>query len=250
MAIFSVNQVRQLYVVNSVVDYQSTSLPSAAGAIRMQTQGGYMWFDHYGPAGLTRSDIINLEHLKSFKAIKSSTMATTLQKKLITVSSSALSSSVTIAGQDYILKTEFPQWGASGLENLYYKYAVVRGNGTDDAAAFYKKLYDSLVMNFQKETVPLFKFGIVGTVGGLTIYAANHDYTFKVATGETATALANGIITIGSSGNSTTAHFNADIATAGLDNLIYVSAVGSVTGVSSETELTYTGVVIEEEAQP
>ena len=96
----------------------------------------------------------------------------------------------------------------------------------------------------------MFKFGIVGTVGGLTIYAANHDYTFKVDTGKTATALANGIITIGSSGNSTAAHFNADIATAGLDNLIYVSAVGSVTGVSSETELTYTGVVIEEEAQP
>lgn len=42
MSTFSVNQVRQLYVVKSVVDYESSSLPSAAGAVRMQTQGGYM----------------------------------------------------------------------------------------------------------------------------------------------------------------------------------------------------------------
>lgn len=250
MSTFSVNQVRQLYVVKTVVDYESSSLPSAAGAVRMQTQGGYMWFDHYGPGGLTRSDLINLDYLKYFKAVKSSAMASTMKKELITISDSALSTSATIAGQDYILKFEFSNWGTAGIEDTYYKYATVRGNGVDTASAFYKKLYDSLVMNFAKESVPLLKFGLVGTVGGLTIYAANHDYTFKVDTGETATALAAGVITIGSSGNSTAAQFNADIATAGLDNLIYVSAVGSVTGVSSETELTYTGVVIEEEAQP
>lgn len=250
MSTFSVNQVRQLYVVKTVVDYESSSLPSAAGAVRMQTQGGYMWFDHYGPDGLTRSDLINLDHLKYFKAVKSSAMASTMKKELITISNSALSSSVTIAGQDYILKFEFSNWGTAGIEDTYYKYATVRGNGVDTASVFYKKLYDSLVMNFAKESVPLLKFGLVGTVGGLTIYTSDPSYTFKVDTTEATTAVAAGVITIGSDGNDTAAKFNADIATAGLDDIIYVSAVGSVAGVSTATALTYTGLWVEELQQP
>lgn len=250
MSTFSVNQVRQLYVVKTVVDYESSSLPSAAGAVRMQTQGGYMWFDHYGPGGLTRSDLINLDHLKYFKAVKSSAMASTMKKELITISNSALSSSATIAGQDYILKFEFSNWGTAGIEDTYYKYATVRGNGVDTASAFYEKLYDSLVMNFAKESVPLLKFGLVGTVGGLTIYTSDPSYTFKVDTTKTETAVANGVITIGSSGNSTTAHFNADIATAGLDDIIYVSVVGSVEAVSTATAPTYTELWVEELQQP
>ena len=250
MSTFSVNQVRQLYVVKTVVDYQSPSLPSAAGAVRMQTQGGYMWFDHYGPDGLTRSDLINLDHLKYFKAVKSSAMASTMKKELITISDSALSSSATIAGQDYILKFEFSNWGTAGIEDTYYKYATVRGNGVDTASVFYKKLYDSLVMNFAKESVPLLKFGLVGTVGGLTIYTSDPSYTFKVDTTKTATAVAAGVITIGSDGNSTAAHFNTDIATAGLDDIIYVSAVGSVAAVATATALTYTGLWVEELEQP
>lgn len=250
MSTFSVNQVRQLYVVKTVVDYESSSLPSAAGAVRMQTQGGYMWFDHYGPDGLTRSDLINLDHLKYFKAVKSSAMASTMKKELITISNSALSSSATIAGQDYILKFEFSNWGTAGIEDTYYKYATVRGNGVDTASVFYKKLYDSLVMNFAKESVPLLKFGLVGTVGGLTIYTSDPSYTFKVDTTEDETSVATGVITIGSDGNDTAAKFNADIATAGLDDIIYVSAVGSVAGVSTATALTYTGLWVEELQQP
>ena len=250
MSTFSVNQVRQLYVVKTVVDYQSSSLPSAAGAVRMQTQGGYMWFDHYGPDGLTRSDLINLDHLKYFKAVKSSAMASTMKKELITISNSALSSSATIAGQDYILKFEFSNWGTAGIEDTYYKYATVRGNGVDTASVFYKKLYDSLVMNFAKESVPLLKFGLVGTVGGLTIYTSDPSYTFIVDDAKTATSAAAGVITIGSDGNSTAANFNADIATAGLDDIIYVSAVGSVAAVSTATALTYTGLWVEELEQP
>ena len=250
MSTFSVNQVRQLYVVKTVVDYQSSSLPSAAGAVRMQTQGGYMWFDHYGPDGLTRSDLINLDHLKYFKAVKSSAMASTMKKELITISNSALSSSATIAGQDYILKFEFSNWGTAGIEDTYYKYATVRGNGVDTASVFYEKLYDSLVMNFAKESVPLLKFGLVGTVGGLTIYTSDPSYTFIVDDAKTATSAAAGVITIGSDGNSTAANFNADIATAGLDDIIYVSAVGSVAAVSTATALTYTGLWVEELEQP
>ena len=250
MSTFSVNQVRQLYVVKTVVDYQSSSLPSAAGAVRMQTQGGYMWFDHYGPDGLTRSDLINLDHLKYFKAVKSSAMASTMKKELITISNSALSSSATIAGQDYILKFEFSNWGTAGIEDTYYKYATVRGNGVDTASVFYEKLYDSLVMNFAKESVPLLKFGLVGTVGGLTIYTSDPSYTFIVDDAKTATSAAAGVITIGSDGNSTAANFNADIATAGLDDIIYVSAVGSVAAVSTATALTYTGLWVEELQQP
>ena len=250
MSTFSVNQVRQLYVVKTVVDYQSSSLPSAAGAVRMQTQGGYMWFDHYGPDGLTRSDLINLDHLKYFKAVKSSAMASTMKKELITISDSALSSHATIAGQDYILKFEFSNWGTAGIEDTYYKYATVRGNGVDTASVFYEKLYDSLVMNFAKESVPLLKFGLVGTVGGLTIYTSDPSYTFKVDTTKATTAVAAGVITIGSDGNSTADDFNADIATAGLDDIIYVSAVGSVAAVATATALTYTGLWVEELEQP
>ena len=251
MSTFSVNQVRQLYVVKTVVDYAESSLPSAAGAVRMQTQGGYMWFDHYGPGGLTRSDLINLDHLKYFKAVKSSAMASTMKKELITISNSALSTSATIAGQDYILKFEFSNWGTAGIEDTYYKYATVRGNGVDTASVFYEKLYDSLVMNFAKESVPLLKFGLVGTVGGLTIYTSDPSYTFIVDTTEADTEAVAGVITIGSDGNDTAAKFNADIATAGLDDIIYVSDVGTtVEDVPTATALTYTGLWVEELEQP
>jgi len=105
-------------------------------------------------------------------------------------------------------------------------------------------------MNFAKESVPLLKFGLVGTVGGLTIYTSDPSYTFIVDDAKTATSAAAGVITIGSSSNSTAANFNADIATAGLDDIIYVSAVGSVEDVSTATALTYTGLWVEELEQP
>lgn len=105
-------------------------------------------------------------------------------------------------------------------------------------------------MNFAKESVPLLKFGLVGTVGGLTIYTSDPSYTFIVDTAEADTEAVAGVITIGSSGNNTAAKFNADIADAGLDDIIYVSAVGSVVAVSTETALTYTGLWVEELEQP
>ena len=105
-------------------------------------------------------------------------------------------------------------------------------------------------MNFAKESVPLLKFGLVGTVGGLTIYTSDPSYTFKVDTTEAGTAAAAGVITIGSAGNDTVAKFNADIATAGLDDIIYVSDVGSVAAVATATALTYTGLWAEELEQP
>lgn len=41
MSTFSVNQARQLYVVKDKVDYDGSALPSAAGVLRAQSQGGY-----------------------------------------------------------------------------------------------------------------------------------------------------------------------------------------------------------------
>ena len=106
-------------------------------------------------------------------------------------------------------------------------------------------------MNFAKESVPLLKFGLVGTVGGLTIYTSDPSYTFIVDDAKTATSAAAGVITIGSSANSTDDDFNADIATAGLDDIIYVSDVGTtVEDVPTATALTYTGLWAEELEQP
>ena len=106
-------------------------------------------------------------------------------------------------------------------------------------------------MNFAKESVPLLKFGLVGTVGGLTIYTSDPSYTFKVDITDKDTAASGGVITIGSDENTTADHFNADIAEAGLDDIIYVSAVGSsIEAVSTATALTYTGLWVEELEQP
>lgn len=251
MSTFSVNQARQLYVVKDKVDYDGSALPSAAGVLRAQSQGGYAWFDHYGPAGLTRSDLINLDHVKYTKSVNSNTLATTMAKKLITIESGALSAeSKTLAGQDYIFKVEFNQWGAPGLENQYYKYATVRGNGVDEAKDFYVKLYKSLVQNFSIEDIPVFKFGLVGTIGGMTVHVINADYKFKVVTGSGTSGISGDTITINTNGLNTADAINAALVTASLGDLVYVADRGTPSAVSTAAYPTYTGVTMEELPQP
>ena len=155
MATFSVNQNRQLYVAKNVV----TTTPAAVGDLKLGSDKAstYMYFQHMGYGGLTRSDKIDLSNVMYAKITKAGALARKLKKATVTLDS-GVNGGNPISGQDYVLRIFFRQY--IGNSDIYQeaKYGVVHGYKGMTASDFYKTLALSLAMNFSKEVVPLLKF--------------------------------------------------------------------------------------------
>ena len=155
MATFSVNQNRQLYVAKNVV----TTTPVAVGDLKLGSDkaGTYMYFQHMGYGGLTRSDKIDLSNVVYAKTTKAGALLRKLKKATVTLDS-GVNGGNPISGQDYVLRIFFRQY--IGNSDIYQeaKYGVVHGYKDMTASDFYKTLALSLAMNFSKEVVPLLKF--------------------------------------------------------------------------------------------
>lgn len=155
MATFSVNQNRQLFVAKNVV----TTTPVAVGDLKLggDKANTYMYFQHMGYGGLTRSDKIDLSNVMYAKITKADALARKLKKATVTLDSE-VNSGNPISGQDYVLRIFFRQY--IGNSDIYQeaKYGVVHGYKGMTASDFYKTLALSLAMNFSKEVVPLLKF--------------------------------------------------------------------------------------------
>lgn len=155
MAVFSTNQNRQLYVAESV----ATSTPSALGEVlaNVTSDGKYIYYQHYGAGGLTRSDLIPLENITSAKITYPAAMATYLKTATVTLNSD-VNGGAPVAGQDYILRIYIHNYLAIGDENVTAKYGVVHATSSMDAATFYEKLAESLTKNFSREVSQLLTF--------------------------------------------------------------------------------------------
>ena len=155
MATFSVNQNRQLYVAKNVV----TTTPVTIGDLKLGSDKAntYMYFQHMGYGGLTRSDKIDLSNVMYAKITKADALARKLKKATVTLDSE-VNGGNPISGQDYVLRIFFRQY--IGNSDIYQeaKYGVVHGYKGMTASDFYKTLALSLAMNFSKEVVPLLKF--------------------------------------------------------------------------------------------
>lgn len=155
MATFSVNQNRQLFVAKAVV----TATPAAVGDLKLGSDKAstYMYFQHMGYGGLTRSDKIDLSNVMYAKITKAEALSRKLKKATVTLDSE-VNEGNPISGQDYVLRIFFRQY--IGNSNIYQeaKYGVVHGYKGMTASNFYKTLALSLAMNFSKEVVPLLKF--------------------------------------------------------------------------------------------
>lgn len=169
MATFSVNQNRQLFVAKNVV----TTTPAAVGDLKLggDKASTYMYFQHMGYGGLTRSDKIDLSNVMYAKTTKAEALSRKLKKATVTLDSE-VNGGNPISGQDYVLRIFFRQY--IGNSDIYQeaKYGVVHGYKGMTASDFYKTLALSLAMNFSKEVVPLLKFYLKTSSGSTEVTAS------------------------------------------------------------------------------
>ena len=145
MATFSVNQNRQLFVAKNVV----TTTPAAVGDLKLggDKANTYMYFQHMGYGGLTRSDKIDLSNVVYAKTTKAGALSRKLKRATVTLDSE-VNGGNPISGQDYVLRIFFKQY--IGNSDIYQeaKYGVVHGYKGMTASDFYKTLALSLAMHF------------------------------------------------------------------------------------------------------
>ena len=174
MATFSVNQNRQLFVAKNVV----TTTPAAVGDLKLGSDkaGTYMYFQHMGYGGLTRSDKIDLSNVMYAKTTKAGALSRKLKNATVTLDSE-VNGGNPISGQDYVLRIFFRQY--IGNSDIYQeaKYGVVHGYKGMTASDFYKTLALSLAMNFSKEVIPLLKFYLKTASGNTEVTSSTAKST-------------------------------------------------------------------------
>lgn len=176
MANFSVNQVRQFYVVLPGTNggYQTsvatTSPAGTIGAVKKieDILGDQLFFQYKGADADTvlRSDFIPIKNITYAKAIDAFDMAAVLKKVEVTLNSS-INSGAPIAGKDYVLGINFKNFFSSGDASQYYKDAAVHAtSAVSTASAFYKAMVKELNACFSREdgatatSNPYLKFSI------------------------------------------------------------------------------------------
>ena len=160
MAVYSTNQVRQLYVAKSVKT-PNVLATDAAGAIAVKGDNvkSHVYFEYKGADNLMRSDLIDTKNILYAKAIKPDAMAHKMKSVTIALDAN-VNGGNPVAGQDYILRIKFNQYVGMSDEDQYYKYGMVHaytGMTTDE---FYKVLAQSIAKNFSREVVPLIKIEV------------------------------------------------------------------------------------------
>lgn len=170
--IFSVNQVRHLYVAKKLATAKVTESDTAA-TIRPVADNAksHLYFEYKGATDLMRSDLIPIENIMYAKATKASAM-----KKKATETTVVLDPSINegkpIAGQDYILNILIRQYIGMSDRNQTVKFGAVKAYKGMEASEFYLKLAKSLALNFSREIAPLLKFYVTTSTASTEVTAS------------------------------------------------------------------------------
>lgn len=150
MAVFSINQVRQLYVAKALKD--STAALTTAGDIvpKADTAKTTLYFQSMSPAGIVASDKIDIKNVISAKATASKDLAHKLVRYSVTLDADV--SATPVAGQNYILRLALRQYIGLSEEDQYFKYGEVIARSGMTASDFYKKMAISLAKNLENKT--------------------------------------------------------------------------------------------------
>lgn len=156
MAVFSINQVRHLYVAKTLKSGTDLLASDPAGSIlpKADTNKTTLWFQYMSPAGVVSSDKINISNIISTKSTASGKMAHPLTVKELKLDSAV--SATPVAGQEYIIRLAFRQYIGLSEEDQYFKYGMALATSGMSASDLYKKLALSVVKNI-KDTTPLVK---------------------------------------------------------------------------------------------
>lgn len=178
MAVYNVNQNRQFYVVKEVISDAETfkdkidkGTAKVGDTLMCESKDKkQIWFKHVGKGGLTRTDIIDVDKICYATLTTHAAMQRKLKKATVTLSAD-VNGGLPIAGQDYVLRIQVNNYLAPGDAAVLIKSAVVHATkamaAEGGAEAFYKKMAESLTMNFSRDPQPLLEFK--GTADGVTI---------------------------------------------------------------------------------
>lgn len=254
MATFSINKNKQLLVAKSVVSGFNSATP--VGAVQAKAGLEDLFLQYQSVDGVSKSPMIPIGAITRAKATSYAAMRRKLAKYELALDS-AVNSGVLIAGQEYITRITFFEWGSLSYEDQYYKYGIVKASSGMTADAFYRAMYASLMLNFEREDIPLLNFKLKGTTCGLTV-VADPTYTFKLDVGasDSTAAISGSVVSLASEVVAETAlsatniaDLNAALAAAGI-NAIVLSGTAPAADVTVAAAIVGTGISIEEIEQP
>ena len=169
MAVFSTNQVRQLYVVDNVVS--SESALATAGDVLAKKIGDDIYFKYVGALGDTmRTDIINQKQLIYTSVATSDKLAYKLKGQKITLNPN-VNGGKPIEGRDYILRVLFSEYIGISPVDKTLKYGTVHITPGMTASDFYAEMAYSLMQSQKKEPNPIMNVAVIvsGTFEGNVI---------------------------------------------------------------------------------
>ena len=166
MAVFSTNQVRQLYVVDNVAS--SESALATAGDIFAKKSGDDIYFKYVGALGDTmRTDIVNQKQLIYTSVATSDKLAYKLKGQVIMLNPN-VNGGKPIEGRDYILRVLFSEYIGISPVDKTLKYGTVHITPGMTASDFYAEMAYSLMQSQKKEPNPIMNVAVIvsGTFEG------------------------------------------------------------------------------------
>ena len=166
MAVFSTNQVRQLYVVDNVAS--SESALATAGDVFAKKSGDDIYFKYVGALGDTmRTDIVNQKQLIYTSVATSDKLAYKLKGQKITLNPN-VNGGKPIEGRDYLLRVLFSEYIGISPVDKTLKYGTVHITPGMTASDFYAEMAYSLMQSQKKEPNPIMNVAVIvsGTFEG------------------------------------------------------------------------------------
>jgi len=264
MATFSENQVRHLFVANSLGT-------TGVGAISVDNNSTELFLKYIGADGPVKTDSIPFANVTQAQAFKYTKMSRPLNKYTVALDAN-VNGGAPLAGQDYLTRVKFYEWGSISFDDQYFKHGVVHATTGMTAEQFYQAMAASLVLNMSREKIPLLNVTLNGTAAsivltsnaGVTVTADNvgtagNAITFAITDVAAATAavtVTGSAISVALTAAAKTiadlkAIINASATAAPLVNITGTDTTVLVTEAARTlTGGTTTGIILEEVEQP
>lgn len=168
MAVFSTNQVRQMYVVTDAAAAANATPTNQAGAISVcNTQDKKSFYFKYKNAmnEPLRSDLIDVNKIIN-ATYSTNDGEITLRQATVTMNGDP------VAGETYIVRINIRQAFGKSDEETYLKEGVFRALPTSTASDVYAGLAVSLAKNFSREYTQFFDFYLVASGGDTAVTAS------------------------------------------------------------------------------
>lgn len=200
MAVFSTNQVRQLYVVDNVAS--SESALATAGDVFAKKSGDDIYFKYVGALGDTmRTDVVNQKQLIYTSVATSDKLAYKLKGQKITLNPN-VNGGAPLEGRDYLLRVLFSEYIGISPVDKTLKYGTVHITPGMTASDFYAEMAYALMQSQKREPNPIMNVAVIvsgtfegneisdtdtlqdvkdmGTIEGIVVYEAGQPWHLGV----------------------------------------------------------------------